>query len=81
MSFLLLSSFFKVAGVNVKRINHGILVLTPVYIGKDLDSWEKELEKLTGKYIPLPTVKEVLQDSDFVKNPKVVISDSFEVVK
>jgi len=72
---------YKVAGVKVKRIDHGILVLTPTYIGKDFDSWEKELEKLTGKYVPLPTVKEVLLDSDFVKNPKVVISDSFEVVK
>ena len=72
---------YKVAGVKVKKVDHGVLLLTPAYIGKDFDSWKEELEKLTGKYIPLPTVKEILLDSDLVKNPKVVISDSFEVVK
>ena len=72
---------YKVAGVKAKKVDHGIVILTPAYIGKDFNSWEEELERLTGKYIPLPTVKEVLQDSDLAKNPGVVISDSSEVVR
>ena len=72
---------YRVAGVKVKKVDHGILLLTPAYIGKNLNSWEKELGKITGKYISLLPVKEVLLDSDLVKNPKVVISDSFEVVR